>query len=84
MSEIERSLDIEYYELKNKQVKVVEYVLTTDDRVVNEKYVSDTFDVEWLIDSGDLDLRLMDLVHYFCWRCLKMTMVKRLKKILKT
>lgn len=46
--------DLEYLKKDKNFFEVVEYVLTTDDRVVDEKYVSDTFDVEWLIDSGDL------------------------------
>lgn len=46
--------DLEYLKKDKHFFEVVEYVLTTDDRVVDEKYVSDTFDVEWLIDSGDL------------------------------
>lgn len=46
--------DLEYLKKDKNFFEVVEYVLTTDDRVVDEKYVSDTFDVEWLIGSGDL------------------------------
>lgn len=46
--------DLEYLKKDKNFFDVVEYVLTTDDRVVDEKYVGNTFGVTRLFESGDL------------------------------